>query len=193
MNPLYATMPATIFEHMSARARATGAINLGQGFPDSNGPEDVVEAAARALVERSNQYPPMAGLPELREATELTHFNPLITSLFGHALIATEDPKNFPEAEKVLRSAIAKDNQNPFAWYQLGIIYDRKGDQARAALATAERYNLEGNAQLAYMNAKMAMAGIPRGSPDWVRAQDIYMVSEPELKKKKKDRGDSDQ
>jgi aspartate/methionine/tyrosine aminotransferase len=68
MNPLYATMPATIFEHMSARARATGAINLGQGFPDSNGPADVVEAAARALVERSNQYPPMAGLPELREA-----------------------------------------------------------------------------------------------------------------------------
>ncbi|HYZ48674.1 MAG TPA: aminotransferase class I/II-fold pyridoxal phosphate-dependent enzyme, partial [Sphingomonas sp.] len=68
MNPLYASMPTTIFEHMSARARETGAINLGQGFPDSNGPADVVEAAARALAERSNQYPPMAGLPELREA-----------------------------------------------------------------------------------------------------------------------------
>jgi aspartate/methionine/tyrosine aminotransferase len=68
MNPLYANMPTTIFEHMSARARETGAINLGQGFPDSNGPPDVVEAAARALTERSNQYPPMAGLPELREA-----------------------------------------------------------------------------------------------------------------------------
>ncbi|HEV2567626.1 aminotransferase [Sphingomonas sp.] len=68
MNPLYAAMPTTIFEHMSARARATGAINLGQGFPDSNGPEDVVEAAARALVEHSNQYPPSTGLPELREA-----------------------------------------------------------------------------------------------------------------------------
>ncbi|NNM75488.1 aminotransferase [Sphingomonas sp. ID1715] len=68
MNPLFATMAATIFERMSARARETGAINLGQGFPDSNGPPDVVEAAARALTERSNQYPPMAGLPELREA-----------------------------------------------------------------------------------------------------------------------------
>lgn len=68
MNPLYARMPTTIFEHMSARARETGAINLGQGFPDSNGPADVVEAAARALVEGSNQYPPMAGLPVLREA-----------------------------------------------------------------------------------------------------------------------------
>ena len=68
MNPLYANMPTTIFEAMSARARETGAINLGQGFPDSNGPADVVEAAARALTERSNQYPPMAGLPELRAA-----------------------------------------------------------------------------------------------------------------------------
>jgi aspartate/methionine/tyrosine aminotransferase len=68
MNPIYAQMPTTIFERMSALARETGAINLGQGFPDSNGPPDVVEAAARALTERSNQYPPMAGIPELREA-----------------------------------------------------------------------------------------------------------------------------
>lgn len=68
MNPIYADMPATIFEKMSALARETGAINLGQGFPDSNGPADVVAAAARALVEQSNQYPPMAGLPVLRKA-----------------------------------------------------------------------------------------------------------------------------
>lgn len=68
MHPLYANMPTTIFERMSARARASGALNLGQGFPDSNGPEDVVAAAADALRARSNQYPPMAGLPELREA-----------------------------------------------------------------------------------------------------------------------------
>jgi N-succinyldiaminopimelate aminotransferase len=68
MNPLYAAMPTTIFEVMSGLARELGAINLGQGFPDSNGPEDVVAEAQRALVARSNQYPPMAGIPELREA-----------------------------------------------------------------------------------------------------------------------------
>jgi len=68
MNPLYASMPTTIFEHMSALARETGAINLGQGFPDSNGPDDVVAAAATALTGRSNQYPPMPGIPELRQA-----------------------------------------------------------------------------------------------------------------------------
>jgi N-succinyldiaminopimelate aminotransferase len=68
MNPLYTAMPTTIFEVMSARARETGAINLGQGFPDGPGPRDVLDAAARALLEGSNQYPPMIGLPALRHA-----------------------------------------------------------------------------------------------------------------------------
>ena len=68
MNPLYANLPTTIFEAMSARARATGAINLGQGFPDSGWPEDVLEAAATALTRGNNQYPPMPGTPELRRA-----------------------------------------------------------------------------------------------------------------------------
>ncbi|QNQ10224.1 aminotransferase [Sphingomonas alpina] len=68
MNPLYTSLGTTIFETMSARARATGAINLGQGFPDGRGPEDVLAEAARALVEDSNQYPPMLGIPALREA-----------------------------------------------------------------------------------------------------------------------------
>lgn len=68
MNPIYSSMGTTIFEAMSARARANGAINLGQGFADGRGPVAVLEAGARALLERSNQYPPMAGLPELRQA-----------------------------------------------------------------------------------------------------------------------------
>lgn len=58
----------TIFERMSALARELGAINLGQGFPDLPEPPELLQAARRALVERSNQYPPMRGLPELRGA-----------------------------------------------------------------------------------------------------------------------------
>ncbi len=58
----------SIFERMSALARETGAINLGQGFPDLPEPAELLEAARRALVEKSNQYPPMRGLPELRRA-----------------------------------------------------------------------------------------------------------------------------
>ncbi|MBW7947039.1 MAG: aminotransferase, partial [Sphingomonadaceae bacterium] len=68
MNPLYADLPTTIFEKMSALARETGAINLGQGFPDAGWPRDVLEAGARALTDGYNQYPPMPGLPTLRQA-----------------------------------------------------------------------------------------------------------------------------
>lgn len=68
MNPIYSAMPTSIFEEISLLARAHGAINLGQGFPDDEGPEDVRQVAATAVIERSNQYPPMMGLPELRAA-----------------------------------------------------------------------------------------------------------------------------
>ena len=114
---------------------------------------------------------------------------PLIAGMLGHALIATDDPANFAEAKQVLKAAVGRDNENPFAWYQLGIIYDREGDYGRAALATAERSNLEGNPKLALASAEMAMKAIPSGSADYLRAQDIAMVSRTELKKKdKKDR-----
>ncbi len=58
----------TIFDRTSALARELGAINLGQGFPDLPEPAELLEAAQRALVERSNQYPPMRGLAKLRRA-----------------------------------------------------------------------------------------------------------------------------
>ncbi len=68
MNPIFADLPTSIFETMSLEAKARGAVNLGQGFPETDGFPEVREAAARALVEQSNQYAPMRGLPLLREA-----------------------------------------------------------------------------------------------------------------------------
>ena len=67
-NPVFAGLPTTIFTHMSALAVEHGAINLGQGFPDEDGPVAIREAAARALIEGPNQYPPMRGRLELRTA-----------------------------------------------------------------------------------------------------------------------------
>jgi predicted Zn-dependent protease len=113
---------------------------------------------------------------------------PLIAAMLGHALIATENPTNFVEAKKVLKAAVGRDNEDPFAWYQLGIIYEREGDYGRAALATAERSNLEDNPKLALTSAQMAMKAIPAGTPDYLRAQDIALVSRTELKKKDKDK-----
>jgi predicted Zn-dependent protease len=120
---------------------------------------------------------PREALEALREAVSLVPNEPLIAALLGHALISTEDPVNFEEAKRVLRLAVARDNDNPFAWYQLGIVYDREGDEARAALATAERYSLEGRPGLALPNAERAIMGLAPGTPDWLRANDIAMVS----------------
>ncbi len=67
-NDLLSATGTTVFTVMSALAMQHGAINLGQGFPDYEGPEDVVRAAADALLDNRNQYPPLTGLPELRRA-----------------------------------------------------------------------------------------------------------------------------
>ena len=68
MNPLFANLPTTVFEVMSQLARETGAINLGQGFPDDPGPEDVRRKAAEEVLDGYNQYPSMMGIMELRQA-----------------------------------------------------------------------------------------------------------------------------
>jgi aspartate/methionine/tyrosine aminotransferase len=68
VNPLFADLPTSIFAHMSALAVQHRATNLGQGFPDFGWPEDVLERAAEAVRTGSNQYAPMRGLSELREA-----------------------------------------------------------------------------------------------------------------------------
>ena len=112
-------------------------------------------------------------LDPLRQATELSRSEPLIASLFGHALIATEDKANFEEAERVLRSSVARDRYNPFAWYQLGVVYAQRGDMPRARLATAEQQVMKREYVLALRSAAAAEAGLPTGSPDWLRAQDI--------------------
>jgi len=58
----------TIFAEMSALAVETGAINLGQGFPDTDGPDEVLDAAIEAIRRGQNQYPPGPGIPDLRRA-----------------------------------------------------------------------------------------------------------------------------
>lgn len=67
-NSILAEYGVTVFELMSRLAIEHGSINLGQGFPDDNGPADVRKVAAEALEDRPNQYPPMMGVPELRQA-----------------------------------------------------------------------------------------------------------------------------
>ncbi|HJS40025.1 MAG TPA: aminotransferase [Sphingomicrobium sp.] len=74
MNPLYEQMETSVFERMSLAAARHNAVNLGQGFPDFGWPDEILDAAARALKEGSNQYAPSRGLPVLREAVA-AHYN----------------------------------------------------------------------------------------------------------------------
>jgi predicted Zn-dependent protease len=127
-------------------------------------------------------------LEPLRAAVAKAPDQPMIQSMLGHALLATEKNDNLSEAERVLRASIGRDNEQPFAWYQLGVIYDRKGDMPRAALATAERYSLQGEPKLALASAERAMRGIPAGTPDFLRAQDIAMVSRTAVEQDRRNR-----
>ncbi|MBK9012180.1 M48 family metalloprotease [Novosphingobium sp.] len=129
---------------------------------------------------------PREALAPLRRATELTANQPLIATTFGHALIATEDKANFQEAERVLKAAVARDRENPFAWYQLGTVYAANGDLPRARLASAEQQVMSLRFQQALASAEAAEASLPKGSPDWLRAQDIAMQARAEIERSAK-------
>jgi aspartate/methionine/tyrosine aminotransferase len=108
MNPLYQQMKTSVFERMSLAAANHGAVNLGQGFPDFGWPDEILEAAARALKQGSNQYPPSRGLPGLREAVaahyhrhfgqELSAEHVCVTSgateALGAAILAAIEPRD---------------------------------------------------------------------------------------------------
>ena len=106
MNPLYEQMKTSVFERMSALALQHGAVNLGQGFPDFGWPDAILDAAARALKEGSNQYAPSRGIMPLREAVaahygrqfgqQLSADQVCVTSgateALGAAILATVEP-----------------------------------------------------------------------------------------------------
>ena len=106
MNPLYEQMSASVFARMSGLAAKHGAINLGQGFPDFGWPEEILDCAARALKEGSNQYAPSPGTPGLRDAVaahygrhhglDLSADHVCVTSgateALGAAILATVSP-----------------------------------------------------------------------------------------------------
>jgi len=126
---------------------------------------------------------PLEALEPLRRATDLTRAHPLIAGMFGHALIATENEANYPEAERVLRAAVSRDRYNPFAWYQLGVVYAASGDIPRARLASAEQLVMNRRYPEALQNATAAEASLPYGSADWIRAQDVALEARAELER----------
>jgi predicted Zn-dependent protease len=150
-------------------------------------PEDpyFLELKGQILLEAGR---PRDALAPLRRATDLTANQPLIATTFGHALIATEDTANLAEAQRVLKAAVARDRENPFAWYQLGVVYAETGDIPRARLASAEQQVLSLRMPEALASAEAAEAALPKDSPDWLRAQDIALQARAAIESRRKRR-----
>ena len=122
---------------------------------------------------------PAEAIAPLRRASEITRAQPLISTTFGHALLAADESSNstehVAEAQRILRAALSRDRENPFAWYVLGAIYAKQGDLPRAALANAEQASLSGDMADALRSSTQALAGLKPGTPDYIRAEDIAM------------------
>ena len=133
---------------------------------------------------KGNFYASVGKHPEaignLRKALQLTEGGePLIQAELAQSLISSEDGKVLDEAIGLLRKAILSDDGNALAHRQLATALSRKGQEPQALLATAQAYMIEGNVKQAQIFAKRAQLKLPRGSPEWIRAEDIVNYKEP--------------
>jgi predicted Zn-dependent protease len=155
----------------------------------ASGPADpyFLELKGQILLESGK---PALALDPLRRATALSRNQPLIATTFGHALVSADEAagtrEHLAEAKQVLKAALARDRENPFGWYVLGRVYEADGDQSRAILASAEQQVLEGNMTQALRSANTALAALPKGTPDWLRAGDIAMQARAAIAKERK-------
>ncbi len=131
-----------------------------------------------------------AAVPPLREAVRLSPDEPLIRVALGQALLGTNDPRLVDEAISNLRNALAREDSSAMGYRQLASAFARKAEgakaagakkqfMAQAALASAEAYFYEGQLKLAKQQAKRAKAGLPDGTPNWFKADDILAFEVP--------------
>ncbi len=142
------------------------------------------ELKGQILVESSK---PKEGVPAYKRAVELAPDEPLIQASYGAALLAASDDGDLtkiPEAKKHLKLALQREPDNGMAWYYLADAYARTGDDAMAALATAERYYAIGQYPQAMNFAQRAQRKLKEGSNDWQRANDILAISQTAASRK---------
>jgi predicted Zn-dependent protease len=129
-------------------------------------------------------------IPYLRKAVELAPHEALIQIMLAQSLLGTEDNRVLDEAIRNLREALTRETQSAMGYRQLASAYARKADQAKASgakrnfmaqasLASAEAYFYEGRLSLAKQQAKRAQEGLPNGTPNWIRANDIIAFELP--------------
>lgn len=139
------------------------------------------ELKGQILVESSR---PKEGVPAYAKAVELAPDEPLIQASYGAALLATEDPAVVELAKRHLKRAIQDEPDNGMAWYYLADAYSRTGNDAMAALATAERYYALRQYPQAMNFSQRALKKLAEGSNDWQRANDILSIAQSESRNK---------
>jgi predicted Zn-dependent protease len=117
-------------------------------------------------------------VPEYRRALALAPHEPLIRASLARALLARGAAKEDAEALGLLEQAVRDDPANAGALRDLALAYARGGKEGLAALTTAERYALQTRFKDAAIHARRAVALLPEGSPGWLKAQDIILLSD---------------
>lgn len=112
-----------------------------------------------------------------RQAVRYGPDEPLLRVSLAQSILATEDPKLTAEAVENLEVANRYEGNNSFSWHQLALAYNSQGNEAMAALATAERYAIIGHAPDALKQAKFAVKNLEPETPQWYRAQDLLLLS----------------
>lgn len=127
-------------------------------------------------------------LPVFEKAIELAPNEALIATAYGQAMVSLEDKEMMEKAIPILENSVRLDKLNSFAWFNLAKAYSWLGKDAKANLATAERFYVSGNPMLALSHAQRALKDFKTGTPDWLRAQDIIHVSEQAAERFRKQR-----
>ncbi|MCC6948741.1 MAG: M48 family metallopeptidase [Bradyrhizobiaceae bacterium] len=117
----------------------------------------------------------------LRRAVSLSNGSALIRMMLGQALVQSGDGALADEATAVLRQALAQEPNAPLGYRQLAIALGRKGDRANADLASAQASFNEGDFPTAKQLAARAQRGLPKGSPGWLKADDIVNYKPPQI------------
>ncbi len=127
-----------------------------------------------------------AAVPPYERAVTLRPDEPLLRIGLGQAQVTVESGRYIDAAIENLRHAVRLAPGNPSAWRWLGMAHGRKGNIGQAALATAERYILTGKFRDAIGQANRAEHDLPKGSPGWLRAQDLKTAAEQVIERRAK-------
>ena len=138
------------------------------------------ELRGQALLESGK---PAEALTPLHKAVQLSNASPLIEMMLGQALVATDNKAYTDEAIKILRAAVARENEAPLGYSQLAMAYGKKGDYAEADLASAQAAYLRGDNKTARDLASRAKTRFAVGTPGWVKADDIVTAKPPQGQK----------